>query len=71
MSTPAVQLDPPLADEIDSPKMSGEQWDGLAIYGAEVMTFGQAMAMPAQGVQDAADPWRRMCRWIVEEHAGA
>lgn len=44
--------------------------DRLAIYGAQRMaTLGHALAMPNHGVQDAIEPWRRMCRWIVEEEA--
>ncbi|KHK89794.1 acyl-CoA reductase [Novosphingobium malaysiense] len=44
--------------------------DRLAIYGAQrIVTLGHALAMPGHGLQDAIEPWRRMCRWIVEEEA--
>ena len=42
--------------------------DSLALHGAQrVVTLGHAIGMPAHGIQDAIEPWRRMCRWIVEE----
>ena len=42
--------------------------DRLAIHGAQrLVSLGHAMGMPAHGIQDAIEPWRRMCRWIVEE----
>lgn len=42
--------------------------DRLAIHGAQrLVTLGHALAMPNHGIQDAIEPWRRMCRWIVEE----
>lgn len=44
--------------------------DRLALYGAQrIVTLGHALAMPNHGIQDAIEPWRRMCRWIVEEEA--
>ncbi len=42
----------------------------LAIQGAQrLVTLGHAIGMPGHGIQDAIEPWRRMCRWIVEEEA--
>lgn len=42
--------------------------DRLAIQGAQrLVTLGHAMGMPNHGIQDAIEPWRRMCRWIVDE----
>jgi hypothetical protein len=42
--------------------------DRLAIHGAQrLVTLGKAMSMPNHGVQDAIEPLRRMCRWIVDE----
>jgi len=44
--------------------------DRLAMHGAQrLVTLGHALGMPNHGVQDAIEPWRRMCRWIVEEEA--
>ena len=46
--------------------------DQLAIHGAQrLVTLGHAVGMPNHGIQDAIEPWRRMCRWIVEEEATA
>ena len=42
--------------------------DRLAIHGAQrLVSLGHALAMPNHGIQDAIEPWRRMCRWVVEE----
>lgn len=42
--------------------------DRLAIQGAQrLVSLGHALAMPNHGIQDAIEPLRRMCRWIVEE----
>jgi len=42
--------------------------DRLAIHGAQrLVTLGRALGMPNHGLQDAIEPLRRMCRWIVEE----
>jgi len=44
--------------------------DRLAIHGAQrLVSLGHAIGMPNHGLQDAIEPWRRMCRWIVEEEA--
>jgi hypothetical protein len=44
--------------------------DRLSLHGAQrIVTLGHALAMPNHGIQDAIEPWRRMCRWIVEEEA--
>jgi len=46
--------------------------DSLAIHGAQrLVSLGHAVGMPNHGLQDAIEPWRRMCRWIVEEEAAA
>jgi len=46
--------------------------DRLALHGAQrLVTLGHAVGMPNHGIQDAIEPWRRMCRWIVEEEAVA
>ncbi len=45
--------------------------DSLALQGAQRMvTLGRAIGMPGHGIQDAIEPWRRMCRWIVDESHG-
>lgn len=42
--------------------------DRLALYGAQrLVSLGGALDMPNHGIQDAIEPLRRMCRWIVEE----
>lgn len=42
--------------------------DRLALHGAQrLVTLGHALGMPNHGLQDAIEPWRRMCRWIVDE----
>jgi hypothetical protein len=42
--------------------------DRLALQGAQrLVTLGYALAATTHGLQDAIEPWRRMCRWIVEE----
>lgn len=42
--------------------------DRLAIQGAQrLVTLGHAAEMGNHGIQDAIEPLRRMCRWIVEE----
>ena len=46
--------------------------DRLALHGAQrLVSLGGAMGMPNHGIQDAIEPWRRMCRWIVEEESPA
>jgi hypothetical protein len=46
--------------------------DRLSLQGAQrLVTLGHALAMPNHGIQDAIEPWRRMCRWIVEEEMPA
>jgi hypothetical protein len=46
--------------------------DILALHGAQrLVTLGHALGMPNHGIQDAIEPWRRMCRWIVDEDYGA
>jgi hypothetical protein len=40
----------------------------LALQGAQrVVTLGCAVSMGNHGIQDAIEPLRRMCRWIVDE----
>lgn len=42
--------------------------DRLALQGAQrLVTLGYALAATTHGLQDAIEPWRRMCRWIVDE----
>jgi len=42
--------------------------DRLALQGAQrLVTLGYALAPATHGLQDAIEPWRRMCRWIVDE----
>lgn len=42
--------------------------DRLAIHGAQrLVSLGGAVAMGNHGIQDAIEPLRRMCRWIVDE----
>ena len=42
--------------------------DRLALQGAQrLVTLGSALGMANHGIQDAIEPLRRMCRWIVEE----
>ena len=46
--------------------------DRLALHGAQrLVSLGSAMGLPNHGIQDAIEPWRRMCRWIVEEECPA
>ncbi|WP_340315808.1 acyl-CoA reductase [Rhizorhabdus argentea] len=43
--------------------------DRLALHGAQrLVTLGHAIGMSNHGIQDAIEPWRRMCRWIVDEN---
>lgn len=42
--------------------------DRLALHGAQrLVSLGGAVAMGNHGIQDAIEPLRRMCRWIVDE----
>ena len=45
--------------------------DRLALHGAQrLVSLGKALDLPNIGIQDAIEPVRRMCRWIVDEEAG-
>lgn len=51
-------------------RLKRELRDRLALRGAQrLVSLGHAIGMPNHGIQDAIEPWRRMCRWIVEEEA--
>jgi len=44
--------------------------DRLALQGTQrLVTLGHCLGMGNHGIQDAIEPLRRMCRWIVEERA--
>jgi hypothetical protein len=44
--------------------------DRLALHGAQrLVSLGSAIGMANHGIQDAIEPVRRMCRWIVDERA--
>jgi hypothetical protein len=42
--------------------------DKLPLFGAQrLTTLGYACSVPISAPQDAIEPMRRMCKWIVEE----
>jgi hypothetical protein len=42
--------------------------DNLPLYGAQrLVSLGYACSVTATGPQDAIEPMRRMCKWIVDE----
>lgn len=44
--------------------------DRLALHGAQrLVSLGKALNLPNIGIQDAIEPVRRMCRWIVDEES--
>ena len=51
------------------PALLEELRDRLALQGAQrVVTLGFACVSMNHGLQDAIEPLRRMCRWIVNEN---
>jgi len=49
-------------------ELKTELRDRLALHGAQrLVTLGHALRIANHGLQDAIEPWRRMCRWIVDE----
>lgn len=42
--------------------------DRLALHGAQrLVTLGYALNIADHGLQDAMEPWRRLCRWLIDE----